>query len=124
MCRLDTTLPIEPRPMAKPLSPEILDQIAERFRVLSEPARLRILNVLLEGERTVSELVDQTGLNQANVSKHLSLLRSFSFVERRKEGLYSVYRVADPSVALLCEVMCDRLEAQAEELNAILGTGS
>lgn len=124
MCRSKSTLPTEALLMAKSLSPEILDQIAERFRVLSEPARLRILNVLLEGERTVSELVDETGLNQANVSKHLSLLRSFSFVERRKDGLYSIYSVADPSVGVLCEVMCDRLEAQAEELNAILGTGS
>jgi DNA-binding transcriptional ArsR family regulator len=124
MCRSNSTLPIEVRLMAKPLSPEILDQIAERFRVLSEPARLRILNVLLDGERTVSELVDETGLNQANVSKHLSLLRSFNFVERRKDGLYSIYSVADPSVGVLCEVMCDRLEAHAEELNAMLGTGS
>lgn len=124
MCRSKSTLPTEALLMAKSLSPEILDQIAERFRVLSEPARLRILNVLLEGERTVSELVDETGLNQANVSKHLSLLRSFNFVERRKDGLYSIYSVADPSVGVLCEVMCDRLEAQAEELNAILGTGS
>ena len=124
MCRPFHSLPIELPLMAKPLSPEILEQIAERFRVLSEPARLRILNVLLAGERTVSELVDETGLNQANVSKHLSMLRSFSFVERRKEGLYSIYSVADPSVGMLCEVMCDRLEAQAEELNAILGTGT
>jgi DNA-binding transcriptional ArsR family regulator len=124
MCRIDPTLPSELRLMAKPLSPEVLEQIAERFRVLAEPARLRILNVLLEGERTVSDLVDETGLNQANVSKHLSMLRAFSFVERRKEGLYSIYSVADPSVGLLCEVMCDRLEAQAEELNAILGTGA
>jgi DNA-binding transcriptional ArsR family regulator len=124
MRRSSFLLPSRPRTMAKPLSPEILEQIAERFRVLSEPARLRILNVLLDGECTVSELVDQTGLNQANVSKHLSLLRASSFVERRKEGLYSIYSVADPSVGLLCEVMCDRLEARAEELSAMLGTGS
>lgn len=124
MCRSNVPLPTRPQPMAKTLSPELLDQIAERFRVLSEPARLRILQVLLEGECTVSELVEQTGLNQANVSKHLGLLRSSSFVDRRKEGLYSIYSVADPSVGLLCEVMCDRLEAQAQELNAILGTGT
>jgi DNA-binding transcriptional ArsR family regulator len=110
--------------MSKTLPPEVLDLIAERFRVLAEPSRLRILNLLLGGERSVSDLVDETGLNQANVSKHLGLLRSHHFVERRKEGLYSFYSVADESVGLLCEIMCDRLEAQAEEQNALLGTGS
>ena len=75
--------------MPQPLPPEVLDQIAERFRVLAEPSRLRILNLLLTGERTVSELVEETGLTQANVSKHLGLLRSSQFVERRKDGLYS-----------------------------------
>ena len=106
------------------LSPEILELIAERFRVLAEPARLRILNALMEGERSVSDLVEQTGLNQANVSKHLALLRSSDFVERRKEGLYAYYRIADPSVAVLCEIMCGRLEEQAEEQSALLATGS
>ena len=109
--------------MPQPLPPEVLDQIAERFRVLAEPSRLRILNLLLTGERSVSELVEETGLTQANVSKHLGLLRSSQFVERRKDGLYSFYSVSDPSVAVLCEVMCGRLEAQAEEQNALLGTG-
>lgn len=110
--------------MPTQLSPDVLELIAERFRVLAEPARLRILNVLLEGERTVSDLVEETGLNQANVSKHLSLLRSSSFVDRRKEGLYAFYRIADPSVAVLCEIMCGRLEKQAFEQSALLATGS
>lgn len=106
------------------LSPEVLDLVAERFRVLSEPARLRILNVLLGGERTVSQLVAETGLNQANVSKHLAVLRASSFVERRKEGLYAFYRVSDPSVSELCDIMCGRLAAQLEEQSALLATGS
>jgi DNA-binding transcriptional ArsR family regulator len=106
------------------LPPELLELVAERFRALSEPARLRILSVLMEGERTVSELVDETELNQANVSKHLALLRSLGFVERRKEGLYAYYRLADPSVGVLCEIMCGRLEEQAEEQSALLATGS
>jgi ArsR family transcriptional regulator len=110
--------------MPTQLSPEVLELIAERFRVLAEPARLRILNVLLEGERTVSDLVEETGLNQANVSKHLSRLRSSSFVDRRKEGLYAFYRIADPSVGVLCEIMCGRLEEQAVEQSALLATGS
>lgn len=106
------------------LSPEVLELISERFRVLAEPTRLVILTVLLDGERTVSELVEETGLNQANVSKHLGILRSSDFVERRKEGLYAYYSVIDPSVSELCDIMCRRLEARAEEQSAILATGS
>ncbi len=98
--------------------------IAERFRVLSEPARLRILSTLLHGERTVSELAEDTGLNQANLSKHLGLLRSSGFVDRRKEGLFAFYRISDPSVGQLCEIMCGRLEAQAEQQSALLAQTS
>jgi len=108
--------------MHQPLPPEVLDQIAERFRVLAEPNRLRMLNLLLTGERTVSELVEETGLTQANVSKHLGLLRSTDFVERRKDGLYSIYSISDPSVAVLCEIMCGRLEEQAEMQTTLLST--
>lgn len=106
------------------LSPEVLDLIADRFRVLAETARLRILNELMGGERTVTELVDATGLNQANVSKHLQLLRSSGVVDRRKEGSYAHYRIADPSVAELCRIMCGRLEQEAEEQAALLASGT
>jgi DNA-binding transcriptional ArsR family regulator len=122
MCHFIPPVDSDGTTMSHSLPPEILDLIAERFRVLAEPARLRILNVLLNGERTVSDLVDETGLHQANVSKHLSLLRSSNFVDRRKEGLYAYYSVSDPSVGVLCEIMCGRLEEQAAEQNAILGT--
>ena len=110
--------------MSGQLSAEVLELIAERFRVLSEPARLRILNALLEGERTVSELVSETRLHQANLSKHLGLLRNSGFVDRRKEGLFAYYSISDPSVSELCQIMCGSLEAQAEEHAALLATGS
>ena len=109
--------------MAQRLPQEILELVAERFRILAEPTRLLILDVLLGGELSVSELVEETGLNQANVSKHLGILRASGFVDRRKEGLYAFYRVTDPSVSRLCEIMCSRLEAQAEEQSALLATG-
>jgi DNA-binding transcriptional ArsR family regulator len=67
-------------------SPELLRLIAERFKVLAEPARLEILSALRAGEMTVSELVDATGLGQANVSKHLRLLLAHGFVRRRKDA--------------------------------------
>ena len=71
-----------------PLPRELIPLVAERFRALAEPARLEILAALRTGERTVSELVDVTGLGQANVSKHLAVLRQNGFVVRRKDGLF------------------------------------
>ncbi|MEZ4416816.1 MAG: metalloregulator ArsR/SmtB family transcription factor [Gemmatimonadota bacterium] len=92
-----------------PLTPEQLEQVAGRFRVLADPSRLSVLNCLLSGERSVSELVELTGLRQANVSKHLQILHKAGFVRRRKEGLWVRYRVADAGVETLCMVMCARL---------------
>lgn len=86
----------------------ILELIGERFKALAEPTRLRILNTLRQGELTVSELIDATGLGQANISKHLQLLHAQGFVERRKQGLYIFYRLADEDVFLLCEIVCRR----------------
>jgi DNA-binding transcriptional ArsR family regulator len=97
------------------LTPELLELIADRFKVLAEPARLRILNVLREGEMTVTQVMAATELGQANVSKHLQLLHAHGYVDRRKEGLYVYYRLADPAVFELCDIMCGRL---GEELKA------
>ncbi len=94
------------------MTPEVLDLVALRFKVLADSARLRILNCLRDGEMTVSELVEKTGLGQANVSKHLQLLHSNGFVDRRKEGLFVFYSLADQSVFKLCDMMCGRLEAE------------
>lgn len=104
----------------KTLTPEVITLVAKRFWVLSEPARLTLLNTLLAGERTVTELVEETGLGQANVSRHLQVLRGAGFVARRKEGLFSYYRVADPSVEQLCDIMCQRLDEQLESQQEIL----
>ena len=86
--------------------------VAERFKVLAEPARLQILNVLRGGERTVTELVRDTGLGQANVSKHLRLLHTHGFVSRRKAGVSVYYTVAE-SVDELCDIMTNQLKVQA-----------
>lgn len=97
-----------------PMTPEMLELIAERFKALAEPARLAILHALRAGERTVTELVEQTSLNQANVSKHLQLLYSQRFVTRRKEGLFVYYSLAGRDVFRLCDIMCGRLQREVE----------
>ena len=96
------------------LTPEVLAMVAERFKALAEPARLQILKCLQSGEMSVNELVEETGLGQANVSKHLQLLHTLGFVSRRKEGLYVYYTLADKTVFKLCDMMCGRIEAQLD----------
>lgn len=92
------------------LPDELLEQIATRFRGLAEPARLRILDALRNGELTVGDLGRQTGLNQANLSKHLQLLHSLGFVVRRKDGLFVYYALKDKDVFQLCDIMCGRID--------------
>ena len=105
-----------------PLTPELLELIADRFKALAEPARLRILNALREGEKTVSELMDETALGQANASKHLQLLYSLGFLDRRKEGLFVIYSLADQDVFNLCDIMCGRLVREAQMRSNLFAT--
>ena len=103
-----------------PLTPELLDLVAARFKALAEPTRLGILNALREGEKTVSELMAETGLGQANLSKHLQVLHSLGFVARRREGLYVHYRLAGEDVFQLCDIICGRIAAETETRDRIL----
>ena len=99
----------------KRLGPETIRAVAERFKALAEPARLSVLNELRAGPRSVSELIDATGLNQANLSKHLQLLHAHGFVGRRRDGLFVIYELADRSVFDLCDIMCGQLKRRAED---------
>jgi DNA-binding transcriptional ArsR family regulator len=108
----------------RPLTREVMELVAERFRALGEPARLQILESLRGGEKTVSQLVEETGLAQANTSKHLQLLHTLDFIERRKEGQYVYYRLADAEVFRMCDIMCGRMEAEAAERGRVLRGGS
>jgi DNA-binding transcriptional ArsR family regulator len=97
-----------------------LQLISERFKTLAEPMRLELLHALKGGEKTVSELVEETGAGQANVSKHLGLLHRHGWVERRKNGLNVYYSISDPMVFELCELVCASLEAEVEARRRVL----
>jgi DNA-binding transcriptional ArsR family regulator len=84
----------------------VLGRLADRFKALAEPNRLAILSTLHAGELTVGALVRETGLGQANVSRHLDVLRRYGFVDRRKDGLNVFYRIADREVFRICDIMC------------------
>ena len=98
-------------------APEALELIAARFGALSEPSRLHILHELRKGETSVGALASETGLTQANTSRHLAILFDTGLVARRKSGLTVYYRVSDASVVTLCELACssvrDRSAADA-----------
>ncbi|MDE2509289.1 MAG: winged helix-turn-helix transcriptional regulator [Planctomycetota bacterium] len=95
---------------------EFLDAMAEKLRLFADPTRLSILRALSMRERSVSEVVEETGRGQANVSKHLKLLTNAGLVARRKEGLRVYYKLDDPLVGQLCDLLCATLvsEARAE----------
>lgn len=105
------------------MSPELLELVAGRFRALGEPARLQILSALRGGELSVNDLVDETGLGQANASKHLQILHALGFVARRKDGLFVYYRIADKSVFRLCDIMCGRIESGVRGVERMLRAG-
>lgn len=102
------------------LTPDLALVVAERFRVLGEPMRLRLLDALRRGERTVGDLMEAVETGQANCSRHLQLLHAHGFVARRREGTRVLYRIADPAVFDLCDLMCGRLEATAEHRRSTL----
>jgi ArsR family transcriptional regulator len=92
------------------LSETALEKVAERFKALSEPMRLKLVYALMEGEKSVSRLVEETGGLQANVSKHLGILLDAGVLARRKEGTSAYYRIADETVLELCDLVCGSLE--------------
>lgn len=104
----------------QPLSDAALEMVAQRFKLLSEPTRLRLLQFLMDGEKNVTELVQATSTTQANISKHLSILADGGLVTRRKVGINTLYRIADPSLMTLCDLVCRSLQLRGEEVLNLL----
>ena len=98
----------------------LYEAIAKRFRVLSDPVRLKILNRLNTEPTRVGGLADLTGTSQPNISKHLSVLREAGLVRRRREGSTVHYEIADPSVFELCRMVCGGIESQLEAQRSLL----
>lgn len=97
-----------------PSDPDVLPRIAGILKAMADPVRLRILVALREGERCVSDLVRITGGTQANVSKHLSVLRLGRLVTTRKDGPSVFYAMADAGLHDICDAVCRTLQGQIE----------
>lgn len=96
--------------MNAPLPDALLAGAAERFRLLGDPVRLRVLNLLLElGEAPVQDLAEAAGQSHQNTSKHLRKLAEGGLVGSRRDGAQVYYRVVDPSVPGLCILVCGSL---------------
>ncbi len=103
------------------MSAKMMELVARRFRTLGEPFRLRLLQQLEQGEKTVGELAEALDGNQPNVSKHLGILHEAGLVSRRREGNSIVYAISDPMVFRLCDLVCrsesERSRREFEALN-------
>jgi DNA-binding transcriptional ArsR family regulator len=96
----------------------VLEAVADYFKILSETSRLQILQSLRSGPMNVMELCEETGLGQANLSKHLKVMTQAGILLRQAKGTSAYYEIADPLVFEFCELACgqigDRLRQQAE----------
>jgi DNA-binding transcriptional ArsR family regulator len=110
--------------VSHPLPDDLVELIAGRFRALSEPTRIKLLDRLRDGEATVLELTELIGTTQQNVSKHLGVLQRSGIVVRRKQGNFAYYRIVDEGVLSLCEAVCGSLQEQVESLRQLVGAAS
>lgn len=109
-----SSLPIPACARMQDLPKEALDQVASYFQALSEPTRLALLNLLRGGERNVGELAQASGFTTANVSRHMALLTARGLAARESRGTSVYYRIADPAVYQLCDLVCGNLARQFE----------
>lgn len=98
----------------------LIELVAQRFRVLGEPMRIKLLDHLRDGEATVGELQDALGASQQNVSKHLGILAAAGMVRRTKQGTRAVYAISDPTVFDLCDQVCGGVRRQLSALDELL----
>lgn len=107
-----------PKSAKLPVPVTVLEAVADYFKILSETSRLHILQCLRSGPMNVMELCEETGLGQANLSKHLKVMTQAGILSRQPKGTSAYYDIADPLVFEFCELACgqigDRLRQQAE----------
>ena len=99
---------------------QLYGQFARLGKALASPHRLELLDLLAQSERTVESLASEVGASAANASQHLQALRRAGLVETRKDGLFVYYRIADPSVLLLCAALRTVAEKQYADLDRIV----
>lgn len=112
---------MSPHKLPHPLPPALAELIAERFRALGDPMRVRLLDQLRDGPATVNELTLSTGSSQQNTSKHLRVMLAAGLVRRRQDGNFARYAIADEDVLVMCEHVCGGVRRQLSDLDSLLG---
>jgi DNA-binding transcriptional ArsR family regulator len=97
------------------LPPAALEQVADYFRTLSEPMRLRILNLLGNGEMSVGDIAQQAPSSVANISRHLAQMARNGLIARTSRGNSVYYSIADPTVSALCDLVCGSIARRYDE---------
>jgi DNA-binding transcriptional ArsR family regulator len=111
-------------PIPHPLPEPLVELIAQRFRVIGEPMRIRLLDALRGGPMTINQLTEALGASQQNVSKHVGVLAQAGIVGREKDGNRVRCFIADDTIFELCELVCGGLRAQVDELDQLLAGGA
>ena len=111
----------EPAPIPHPLPEPLVELIAQRFRVIGEPMRIRVLDALRDGPLTINELTESLGASQQNISKHVGVLAQAGIVAREKDGNRVRCSIADETIFELCELVCGGLRQQVAGLDQLLG---
>ena len=114
----------QPVDIPHPLPEALVELIAQRFRIIGEPMRIRLLDALRDGPMTINELTEALGATQQNVSKHVGVLAQAGIVGREKDGNRVRCFIADDSIFELCELVCGGLRRQASDLDKLLSGGA
>ena len=95
-------------------SDEVFEMAAEIFRVMSAPMRLKIISCLCNGEKNVSQLLEEIETTQPNMSQHLNTLYLAGVIGRRREGVQIFYRIIHDRVVTLCRAVCTQIAIESE----------
>jgi len=106
--------------LPSPIPVDLAEMISARLRIIGDPTRIRILDLLRDDELSVTQLTERLETSQQNASKHLGMLLQAGIVARRKDGNSSIYSIADRGVYELCEQVCGGLQLQLTELTALV----
>lgn len=95
-------------------SDEVFELAAEVFRVMSAPMRLKIISCLCNGEKNVSELLQEINTTQPNMSQHLNTLYQAGVLGKRREGVQIYYRIVNDRVVTLCRAVCTQIAIESD----------
>ena len=93
---------------------QVFESVAELFGVLATPIRLKIISAVCQGEKNVSQLLDEIDTTQPNMSQHLNTLYQAGVIGRRRDGVQIFYRIVNDRVVTLCRAVCTQIAIETD----------